>query len=480
MALGLRLDVAMKQQFSLTLRLQQAIKLLQYNHLEMVEQLQEAMLDNPTLESVPEAEGPDELDDKAYQLRDEVRKSEGDDVEQHNGTGESVDWEKFVREMDDRPRGPSMAGGQNWEEMPPIETNLTYGESLADHLLFQLQMARCGDDERMAAEVIIHNLDHRGYLAATLAEVAEAARVDVEVAEEALEVVQSFDPIGCGSRNLAECLLLQARFHHPEDDTFEPILTRHLGNLERRNYPAIARDLGLDVEDVIEYHRMIRELEPTPGRGFSTDEPRYISPDVYVDRRNGEWHVDVNDDGVPELRVNRTYEKLLRNASKADRAYLLDKLRGAEFLIKSVHKRRRTIRRVMEAILRAQRDFFEVGPEALRPLVLQEIADEVGVHMSTVSRVTTNKYVHTPHGIFELKYFFSGGVRQVAGDDLASEAIKVRIKALIHAEDVNAPLSDQDVADRLRREGIRLARRTVAKYREAMHILPSSQRRHSF
>jgi RNA polymerase sigma-54 factor len=304
--------------------------------------------------------------------------------------------------------------------------------------------------------------------------------VDLEVVAEALEVVQSFDPIGCGSRDLAECLLLQARFHFPEDETFVPILSRHLQNLERRNYPAIARDLGIDVEDVQEYHRMIRELEPTPGRGYSTDTPRYISPDVTVERRNGEWHVDVNDDGVPELRVNRTYERLLRNASKQDREYLLDKLRGAEFLIKSVHKRRRTIRRVMEAILRAQRDFFEVGSEALRPLVLQEIADEVGVHMSTVSRVTTNKYVHTPHGIFELKYFFSGGVRQVAGEDLASEAIKVRIRALIQAEPGDAPLSDQDITDLLRREGIRLARRTVAKYRESLHILPSSQRRTAF
>ncbi len=480
MALDLRLEARMVQGLVMTPRLQQAIKLLQYNHLEMAEHIQEAMLDNPTLETSSEAAGPDELDDRAYQVRDEVRKSEGDVIEQQNGVGTPIDWEKFLAQMEDRPRGASMSGGQNWEELPPIETNLTYGESLADHLLFQLHMARTGADERMAAEVIIHNLDHRGYLRSTLEEVCASAQVDAEVAQEARELVLGFDPIGCGSFDLGECLSVQARFHYPEDDNFAAILTRHLQNLERRNYGAISRDLGIEIEDVGEYHRMIKDLEPNPGRGFSTDEPRYISPDVYVVRQNGAWHVEVNEDGMPELQVSRTYQKLLKGASKQDREYLLDKLRGAEFLIKSVHKRRRTIRRVMDAIVKYQADFFERGPEALRPLVLQDVADEVGVHMSTVSRVTTNKYVHTSHGIFELKYFFSGGVRQVVGEDLASEAIKVRIKLLIQREDSLACLSDQDIADRLKREGIRLARRTVAKYREAMNILPSSLRKRSF
>ncbi len=478
MALGLRLEAKLTQSLVITPRIQQAIKLLQYNHLEMVTHIQDAMLENPTLEANAEADG-DEVDDQAIRLREGAAKSENDVVDQHNGAEAPMDWERFLAQMDDQPRGPSMAGG-GAEELPPIETNLTYGESLADHLAFQLAMAKCGDDERVAAEVVIRNLDERGYLVATLEEVKEQSRQDDEVVAEAIEMVQHFDPLGCGSRTLSECLVVQVRIRHPGDDDFERIVTDHLQNLERRNYQAISRALGIDVEDVIEYHRMVQDLEPTPGRGFSTEEPRYISPDIYVVRRNGEWTVDVNDDGVPDLRVSRYYQKILRGASKKDREYLLEKLRGAEFLIKSIHRRRRTIKRVMESILGFQRDFFEHGAEHLRPLVLQDVADEVGVHMSTVSRVTTNKYVHTPHGSFELKYFFSGGVRQLTGEDLAAEAIRVRIKQFVTAEDGARPLSDQDLADALKKEGIRLARRTVAKYREAMGVMPSSQRKKMF
>ena len=346
--------------------------------------------------------------------------------------------------------------------------------------MWQLHMAYSDEELARAAEAIILNVDHRGYSVATREEIAAVAGVDADTVDDAFELVQGFDPLGCGARDLAECLVIQARVRFPEDDTFEKILTNHLHHLERRNYQAIARDLELELEDVIEYHRMIRVLEPTPGRGFTTDEPRYISPDLYVVQHEGEWVISLNEEGMPDLRISKYYQKILREASQSDKEYLLDKLRGAEFLIKSINKRRKTIRRVMESILKFQREFFEHGSARLRPMVLQDVADDIGVHMSTVSRVTTNKYVHTVHGMFELKYFFSAGVKHSSGGDLASEAIKTRIRAMVAEENEKKPLSDQAIANVLKKDGIRIARRTVAKYREAIGILPSSQRKRMF
>jgi len=481
MALNLRLEAKMTQSLVMTPRLQQAIKLLQYNHLEMVNHVQEALLENPTLEEVPDSAG-DVVGEREQEIRKDAESAKEDLAEQNNGEEGSIDWEKFLDHLanaNTRTNAPS--GGTIHDDLPPIETNLTYGESLADHLDFQLKMMRCGEDEAHAADEIIGNLDHRGYLVASVDEIAQTTGVDVEVVTEALELVQSLDPLGCGARDLSECLIIQARVVFPEDTNFERILSdEHLHNLERRNYQAIARDLQLDLEDVVEYHRMIQDLEPHPGRGFTGEEPRYITPDIYVVRRAEEWVVSLNEDGMPDLRISGYYQKIMRSASKDDREYLLDKLRGAEFLIKSINKRRKTIRKVTESILKFQREFFEHGVERLRPLVLQDVADDVGVHMSTVSRVTTNKYVHTSHGTFELKYFFTAGVRQQSGFDMSAEAIKNKIKNLCAAENPKKPLSDQAIANALKKEGVKVARRTVAKYREALGILPSSQRKMMF
>jgi len=482
MAVNLQLNQKMSQSLVMTPRLQQAIKLLQLNHVEMVAHVEEAMLENPTLEAVPDSSGADNLELDRRRQEDGARERE-DQTERNNGeVSDGMDWDKFVREMADSPRGASMAGGTIYDDLPPIETNLTYGESLADHLMWQVQMLKMSEGEERAARVIVHNLDHRGWLPITLDEVAEEADVNDVVAADALEIVQGLDPVGCGARSLSECLVLQSRRHYPEDPNFERICTDHLHDLERRNYAAIARALDTELEDVHEYHRMIQDLEPYPGRGFSTDEPRYITPDVTVIKHDGEWHVLVNDEGLPELRVGNFYKKVLNTVTKEDKEYLMDKLRGAEFLIKSIHKRRRTIRRVMESIVRFQSEFFDKGAGALRPLVLQDVADDIGVHMSTVSRVTTNKYVHTAHGILELKYFFSSSVKQGGGDvDVAAEAIKTKIKALVSTENPKKPLSDQKLANLLKeQEGVKVARRTVAKYREAMGILPSSKRKQMF
>lgn len=482
MALDIRLEAKLSQNLVMTPRLQQAIKLLQYSHLEMVEHVQEAMLENPTLEAVPDSEG-SAVSDREVEVREAARKEQNDLHEQQNGEGESsVDWEKFLEQMANNQSSSHLpsTGGTVHDDLPPIETNLTYGESLADHLLWQVHMAKCGDDEVAAASEIIGNLDDRGYLEVTLEEIAEAAGVEEEIAQDALELVHGLDPIGCGARSLSECLVIQAAVHYPEDPTFAAILTDHLSNLERRNYQAIARDLDLELEDVVEYHKMIVELEPHPGRGYSGSDARYITPDIYVAKHDGEWMVLLNEDGMPDLRISRYYQKVMTNAKKEDKEYILDKLRGAEFLIKSINKRRKTIRRVMESILKFQVDFFERGVQGLKPMVLQDVADDIDVHMSTVSRVTSNKYVHTPHGIYELKYFFTAGVRQQTGGDMSGEAIKGRIKSLVSAENPKKPLSDQALANALKKEGIRVARRTVAKYREALGILSSSKRKNLF
>lgn len=479
-ALNLSLQYKQTQSLVITPRLRQAIKLLQYSHTEMVAHVEEQLLENPTLEAVPHTEHGEGLGDGG--LRDKAAADRDDRIEQQNGAETNVDWEKFLQHMSDR--GPGLAsgslGGTIHDDLPPIETNLTYGESLADHLLFQLHMMRMHDDEYRAAEAIVHNLDHRGYLGCSLEEIIEETGVDEDLANDALELVQTLDPPGCGARDLGECLIFQARQAYPEDDMFERILGQHLGNLERKNYAAISRDLDLELEDVIEYHKMIQELEPHPGRAFVSEEPRYIEPDLYVQKINDEWIVLLNEEGMPELKISGYYRKILEGASKEDKDYLIEKLKGAEFLIKSIHKRRRTIRRVMESILKFQRDFFDHGVQGLRPLVLQDVADDIDVHMSTVSRATTNKYVHTPHGIVDLKFFFSSGVRQDAGGDMAAEAIKERIRSLVADENPKKPLSDQALAKKLSEDGVRVARRTVAKYREALGILSSSKRKQVF
>ncbi|MFK7930830.1 MAG: RNA polymerase factor sigma-54 [Myxococcota bacterium] len=477
MAFNLRLDTKMSQSLVMTPRLQQAIKLLQYNHQELVTHIGEALLENPALETVPEAEGG--IEDAQRSLEAKAERLDTEAAEQQNGATNEIDWDKFLAQVNDR--GPSVpSGGTIHDELPPIETNLTYGESLADHLIEELHLIRCSDDERLAAEEIIGNLDERGYLDATVEGIAEELKMPVEDVEFARTMVMELDPQGCGAIGLAECLVIQARTRFPEDPTFEPILMNHLGDLERRNYPAIARALELDLEDVVEYHKMILELEPHPGRNYTTEEPRYITPDVYVTKMNGQWQVFLNEDGIPDLKISRYYEKVLQNGSKEDRQYIEDKLKGATFLIQSIHRRRSTIRRVMESILKFQADFFENGVEHLRPLILDDVAQDIEVHMSTVSRVTSNKYAHTPHGILELKFFFTTGVKQAIGGDMAAEAIKSRIKAMVSTEDAKKPLSDSAIAKALKEDGVSVARRTVAKYREQLGILSSKMRKQMF
>jgi RNA polymerase sigma-54 factor len=480
MALEIRQTQKLQQQLVITLQLQQAIKLLQLSHQELVTAVQKEMLENPALEEIPGTEGRTVSDAEAS-LQADANAQRQDIVEQSNGAQEEqgLDWNKVLEDMSNQPKNQGNTIKSRHEDLPPIEATLTKSADLSEHMMWQLNMQSCTDDEHMAAVCIIHNLDHRGWLDGDIPEIMSEAGVDEDSAEGALMIIQSFEPYGCGARGLVECLVLQARRAWPEDPFIVPLLSNHIKDIETRNYSNIAKKMELHEEDVIEYHRMIQTLEPWPGRPFTDAPEQYIIPDIQVVKVGLEWQILQNEDGLPRLRVSNYYRKVLTDlsSSKADKNYIKERLESADFLIKSIFKRQRTIHKVMECILVRQKDFFDHGAERLKPMVLREVADEIEVHESTVSRVTTNKYVQCPHGIFELKYFFNAGIQRVHGEDLAAEAVKMKIRKLLNDEDSKKPLSDQKIVDLLLVQNVKIARRTVAKYREAMGFLSSSQRK---
>jgi RNA polymerase sigma-54 factor len=474
-------QMQMRQQQIMTPQMQQAIKLLQYNQLQLLEHIQTELVENVTLEEIP---GTNNEETSAGE-REMAQRSEADSndvVDQNNGADTNeTDWQQILEGYSASAFKTGTGAGLR-DDLPPIESTLSSSQTLVEHLLWQLHMQLATDGELRAAHVILLNLDDKGYLMMPLDQVAEEADCDLDDAEGAQMIVQGLDPIGCGSSSLEECLVVQAQARFSEDPFFKPIILNHLKDFESRNYQAVARAMDMDLEDVIEYHRMIRELEPWPGRGYADADPQYITPDVYVFKIGDEWQIRLNEDGMPKLRVSPYYKDILKGqGSKEDRKYIKDKLESADFLIKSIYRRQMTILKVMKSILRRQQDFFDKGVEHLHPMILRDVADEIGVHESTVSRTTTNKYVECPFGIFELKYFFNARISTTSGTDAAAASVKAKIQKLVDGEDRKRPLSDQAIANVLKKEdGINCARRTVAKYREALGILPSSKRKQLF
>jgi RNA polymerase sigma-54 factor len=314
------------------------------------------------------------------------------------------------------------------------------------------------------------------------------ARVSAPVAEKVLRRIQRFDPVGCGSRDLRECLAAQAHWFltegdgkdNPDADLLPHIIGKHLKNVEAKKYPAIAKDLRVTLEEVVAAVKLLGRLEPKPGRLFNLEEPQYITPDVYI-HKVGEGYVTVlNDDGLSKLRISQHYRNALKNGQASGakaKEYINEKLRSAVWLIRSIHQRQRTIVKVTDSIIKFQREFLDKGIAYLKPLILRDVAEDIGMHESTVSRVTTNKYVHTPQGIYELKYFFNSSIARVGGEDIASEAVKNQIRQVIAKEPADKPFSDQKIVEILRSQNVDIARRTVAKYREVLGILPSSKRK---
>jgi RNA polymerase sigma-54 factor len=492
----------LSQQLVMTPQLQQAIKLLQLSRVELVDMVRDELLENPVLEdsvdvaleqSKPgsDGEGVDaarenetlrigETETPVTQVSSDKAENTSE-VKPDTRPGEAVaefDWDTYLENQSNAAPMPSFR--PNSDEMPSIEATLTRGTSLFDHLEWQLKLNRgfSKEDEGVAL-LIIGNLTPDGYLDVPVEDLADEAGVSLEFVEKVLAHVQEFDPPGVAARNLQECLLLQARHVGADDDLVLGIINKHLHNLEKRNYAAIAKDLNQPLEEVYEATKVVMAFDPKPGRAYTDEESNYITPDVHIQKVGDKYFVVANDDGLPKLKISDFYRVALSKGPKA-REYIQERLRSAQWLIRSIQQRQRTIVRVTESILRFQREFFEKGSAYLKPLILRDVADDIGMHESTVSRVTTNKYVHTPQGIFELKYFFNSGITRSDGDDLASEAVKLKIKQIVANEDPKHPHSDQRIVELLLEQNIEIARRTVAKYREQLRIQPSSKRKQVF
>ncbi|MGD8985096.1 MAG: RNA polymerase factor sigma-54 [Desulfobacteraceae bacterium] len=477
MAIQLRQSLSLHQQLIMTPQLQQAIKLLQQSRLELLETIRQEMDTNPTL---VEAQPQDEFDeDKGFDKTTGKPEQRATEVTVKEDLRQDVDWESYFSDYSTGWR----ESAHEVKEVPPFESFTPSKTNLYTHLTWQLNVSNLNEVKKEIGRHIIGNLDGNGYLQTSVEDLSESTGYTQEQVIEALSFMQKFDPVGVAARDLKECLLIQARFRNLQGTVIEEILLEHMDKLENKKYDQIAKSLSISIEEVKSAVSVITSFEPKPGRSFQDEETIYISPDIYVFRVGDDYVIDLNEDGLPKLRISQYYRQILArrdSLSERDRQYIQEKLKSAAWLIKSIHQRQRTIYRVTESIVRFQRGFFDRGTAHLKPLVLRDVAEDIQMHESTISRVTTNKYVHTPQGVFELKYFFNSAINSMDGESIASESVKEHIRNIIKTENKAKPYSDQEVADLLRNLNINIARRTVAKYRETMGILPSRKRKEPY
>jgi RNA polymerase sigma-54 factor len=484
MALEIRQQLKMSQQLVMTPQLQQAIKLLQLSRLELVDLVRQELEENPILEEtsdqaldeedgLPEGERSDDSIGEELPVQDSIPEVSGES----EGLAD-IDWQSYLE-------GYSIGGttADNYEEdedRPSYESLLTKGTSLAEHLLWQLGLSRIHPRDCHIATELIGNIDEDGYLKVPLEEISEAVSANVNDVERILNLVQKFDPAGVGARSLQECLLIQVRQLDMQDSLVEIMLRDHIDSIEARRFNVIAKELEIAVDDVLAAIRFISTLDPHPGRAYGQEDVHYVLPDIFVHRIGDEYVVTLNDEGLPNLRINSFYRSALSGGKAVDSKtgeYIQEKMRGAVWLIKSIHQRQRTIYKVTKSIVKFQKDFFDRGIDYLMPLVLRDVAEDIEMHESTISRVTTNKYVQTPQGLYELKYFFNSSINTTGGDSIASESVKSRIKEIVAEENPKKPFSDQKIVELLEKKGISIARRTVTKYREMIGIRSSSERK---
>ena len=459
----------------MTPQLQMAIKLLQLSRQELVDTIRQELEENPALEEVQETLAEEQATDQT----DKDKKDEPaiKEVAIEEKIHDDIDWSNYLDEY-------NSPGRINFEseskDTPRYEAFIASKESLSEHLLWQFLMTSPSRKEINIGSLIIGNLNRDGYLEISVEEIARMSNSDTKKVEKVLSRLQTFDPVGICARDLKECLLLQTKHLKIDDTLVTNIITDHLGHLEKRNYKVICKALKTSIENVIAAVDIIQKLEPKPGREFSDENPQYITPDIYVHKLENDFVVMLNDDGMPKLRVSSFYKKSISRGNKITSEvedYIQDKLRSAAWLIKSIHQRQKTIYRVMESILKFQHDFFEKGISHLKPMVLRDVAQDIDMHESTISRVTTNKYAYTPQGIFELKYFFNSSIRRVHGGTIASASVQEKIRQIIAGEDPKNPFSDDKISKLLQELQISIARRTVAKYREILKVLPSNRRK---
>ena len=495
------LVLKMGQQLTMTPQLQQAIRLLQLSTLDLQQEIQEALDSNPMLEREEDGDDFDNSDPMAESIERKSESSQNEQSEPDNHFEEPINTVENLEEGDWGERIPNeLPVDTAWEDiyqtsassLPSSDddewdftTRTSSGESLQSLLLWQLNLAPMSDTDRLIATTLIDCINPQGYLDETLEEVLESFDPELEIELDEIEVVlrriQQFEPAGIGARDLRECLLLQLR-QLPERTPWLAeamrLVSDHLDTLGGRDYSLLMRRLKLKEDELRQVIDLIQTLNPRPGSQIEAGEPEYVVPDVIVRKHNGRWLVELNQEAMPRLRVNPQYAGFVKRAdSSADNTFMRNQLQEARWFIKSLLSRNETLMKVATQIVEHQRGFFEHGDEAMKPLVLHDIAEAVGMHESTISRVTTQKYMHTPRGIYELKYFFSSHVSTAEGGECSSTAIRAIIKKLVAAENAKKPLSDSKIAGLLEAQGIQVARRTVAKYRESLGIAPSSERK---
>jgi RNA polymerase sigma-54 factor len=469
------LNLSLRPALIMTPRLQQALKLLQVPTLELQQILKQEIMQNPLLEEV------DELTENEDLAREDTPEEAANQEAEDSTEEDAIDWSEYMQE-----------GAFDRAYIPQSETSIEFLEkipvtrtTLAENLLEQLHYLNLSATQMTTAEFLIGSLDDNGWLATPLEDVAEAIGQPLEECEKVLMLIQALEPAGVGARDLRECLLIQLEARSEKDSLPWRTIHDHFDHLVNRRFPEIARQLKCSVEDVQAAADVIATLNPKPGLQVSSEDPKYVVPDLIVERVDDEYVVLLNDRHLPRLRISSAYEGVLREMKKADgktgenktREYIKGKLNSARWLIQTIEQRRRTMIKVMTCIIREQREFFDKGIAFLRPLTLQQVARQIDMHESTVSRVCSGKYVQTPRGVFELKFFFSSGLETEDGEDVSARTAKNIIKTLIDEEDKKEPLSDQRIAELLHGRGLRIARRTVAKYREQLHVLPARFRR---
>ena len=478
MALELRQQLKLTQQLIMTPQLQQAIKLLQLSRQELLETINQQLEENVALEE----DTHESVEEERLSQQTEALPLESDRMQEvkvdEEKLNDNIDWSNYLDEY-------NAPGRIHFEsearERPEVASFTASRESLDEHLLWQLLMTSPTEEEEALGSLIAGNLSPDGFLfETTVEEIAAQNGSTPEKVEQVLTQMQTFDPVGVCARDLKECLLIQARYFNLDNTLVTEIISNHLHHITNKNYKAIARALKISIDEVTNAVDIIQGLEPKPGREFTEDEAQYIEPDIYVYKFGDDFEIWLNDDGMPRLRVSNFDRMTMAAGGKipeSARDYLQDKMRSAQWLLRSIEQRKKTIERVMESILKFQREFFEKGIEYLKPMVLKDVAQDIDKHESTISRVTTNKYAHTPQGIFELKYFFNSSISRVYGEAIASASVQQKIRQIIENEDAANPYSDIKISEMLKENNVDIARRTVAKYRELMRILPSSKRK---
>ena len=518
---SLRLQTSLKQQMVLTPQLRQRIEMLQMTSVELQELIQQEMVANPVLEEVMPDEEFEEISEKildqntdghddtfvngadseadisAYsdafsQSVNAEKASENGFDEQHNidFEGETEDFTEvksdafeeidYGREFQDYlDPGYKTQEIEYKEDAPSFEQFLSRSESLTEHLEWQLHLLQIDEETEDAAYAIIGNLDEDGRLNATDEEIAELCGASLETVERAREIVLKLEPVGCGARDVKECLLAQLEANGEGKSLAADLVRNHLEDLQPHRLQHLSKDTGVEIHALNEEINKIRILDPYPGRRYSSDEPIYVAPEVYIEKVEDEFVIYFTDDGSPRLRISNTYQQLLgeQETSKETKDFIKDKVRSAVDLLRNIEHRRQTIYRVVECIVERQKDFLNYGIEHLKPMMLKDVAEDIGMHLSTISRVVNRKYAHTPQGVIELRRFFSEGMLNEDGEEVSTRILKLRIKKMIEDEDTKKPLTDDEIAKILSKEGVKLSRRTVAKYRDQMQIPGSRERK---